>query len=391
MKLGRKFFALLTATIFALSFMTSIAVADEGGDALFVFPEGEAGYNDEGVDFKVAFHDGSSADQLTDDPNNIDLVKKIVVTFSGDSNFFKPEISIDTPGGWKTVYHPDEEGELDVTEGPQALVFDFTEELKGDGSGNWLSVITHLHYKNDMYLQLDSVAFLDADDEVLFAAGIIEEDPEGNDPEGNDPEGNDPEDKTPEDKTPVVEDKDSSDVKTGVLFKYPDGETGYSEDTNTTVVFHGGEGELVADASDIDLIEKIRLNFGGDSDFFKIKVIIDSGQGWDTVFDNSGVDDDGISVANGPIEITLSDKHKAANDDGNKWLKVRVELHYKNAMSLQLESIDFLGADGKSIVSAGDDVNSSPATGAISTTLFLGLGLTALGTGAVVLKKKEEK
>ena len=71
-----------------------------------------------------------------------------------------------------------------------------------------------------------------------------------------------------------MEDKDSSDVKTGVLFKYPDGETGYSEDTNTTVVFHGGEGELVADASDIDLIEKIRLNFGGDSDFFMIKVFI---------------------------------------------------------------------------------------------------------------------
>lgn len=72
------------------------------------------------------------------------------------------------------------------------------------------------------------------------------------------------------------------------------------------------------------------------------------------------------------------------------WVEVIINLKNKTEGPLEITRLDFKDADGNVVLSHGA-ASDAPKTGVVSTALFLGLGAAVFGTGAVVLKKKEEK
>ena len=88
------------------------------------------------------------------------------------------------------------------------------------------------------------------------------------------------------------------------------------------------------------------------------------------------------------------------------WVELIINVDLQGEGDLKVAGIIFKDGDNNAIATMGetdlggadtdtnDDADSgdeSPSTGVLSTALFLGLGATALGTGTVLLKKKEEK
>jgi len=88
---------------------------------------------------------------------------------------------------------------------------------------------------------------------------------------------------------------------------------------------------------------------------------------------------------------------------GTNWCEAVLNLRNKSEGPLEVTRIDFLDEAGAVVLSVGSETASAtetstevttteatPKTGVVSTALFLGLGATVFGTGALVLKKKED-
>lgn len=73
-----------------------------------------------------------------------------------------------------------------------------------------------------------------------------------------------------------------------------------------------------------------------------------------------------------------------------RYCEVIVSLKEKSEGPLQVKRLDFKDAAGTVVLSHGAASEAAPKTGVVSTALFLGLGAAVLGTGSVVLKKKED-
>jgi LPXTG-motif cell wall-anchored protein len=81
----------------------------------------------------------------------------------------------------------------------------------------------------------------------------------------------------------------------------------------------------------------------------------------------------------------------AMNGSGTQWCEAVINLRNKSEGPLEVTRMEFKDEAGEVILTVGEPASdAAPKTGVVSTALFLGLGAAVLGTGAVVLKKKED-
>lgn len=81
------------------------------------------------------------------------------------------------------------------------------------------------------------------------------------------------------------------------------------------------------------------------------------------------------------------------NGAGTNWCEAVVNLRNKTEGPLEVTRMDFKDEAGNVLLTVGPEAGSSdatPKTGVVSTAVFFGLGAAVLGTGAVILKKKED-
>jgi len=84
----------------------------------------------------------------------------------------------------------------------------------------------------------------------------------------------------------------------------------------------------------------------------------------------------------------------AMNGAGTTWCEAVVNLRDKTEGPLEITRMEFKDEAGNVLLTVGPEPaggDAAPKTGVVSTALFFGLGAAVLGTGAVVLKKKEEE
>jgi len=190
-------------------------------------------------------------------------------------------------------------------------------------------------------------------------------------------------------------------------FDYPE-DAGYvSPDNDVWVVLFGGAAAppLTDDEALRDSIRSVDVIISGNATFDAH--IVANGPSW-TPHDFYGQSVDGETTINIPYDMT-----------GVGYTEVVVNLKNKSEGPLQITRMDFKDADGNVVLAHGaasdaapveepaddnDDVvevaetapeapaktETAPKTGLVSSALLLGLGAVAFGTGAVVLKKKED-
>lgn len=159
----------------------------------------------------------------------------------------------------------------------------------------------------------------------------------------------------------------------------------YPEDANVAtnndvwVVLYGGTAAppLTNDTSVRDAIRSVDVVISGKATFDA--EIITNGPSW-VPYTFAGQEVDGVMSINVKYDMT---------DLG--YAEVVVNLKNKSEGPLQITRMDFKDADGNVVFTHGlADESSTPKTGVVSTALFFGLGAAVLGTGAVILKKKED-
>ncbi|NLP16577.1 MAG: LPXTG cell wall anchor domain-containing protein [Clostridiales bacterium] len=161
-------------------------------------------------------------------------------------------------------------------------------------------------------------------------------------------------------------------------FDYPE-EAGVATDNDVWVKIIGG-GTVIGDADIAHATRSVDLTISGNASF-ELEFIYNSDAGWLPV-NMPGESVDGEKVYNFPM-----------NGAGTSWCEAVVNLKNKSEGPLQVTSMAFKDENGEVILFHGLDTSGSgdaPKTGVVSTALFLGLGAAVLGTGAVVLKKKED-
>ncbi len=165
-------------------------------------------------------------------------------------------------------------------------------------------------------------------------------------------------------------------------FDYPN-EANAATNNDVWVVLYGGTAAtpLTDDVAIRDSITSVDVVIAGKATF--TAEIIANGPGpWSpTSYPDQEVD--GEMVLNLPYIM---------KDAG--YCEVVVNLQGKSEGALQIKRLDFKDADGNVVLAHGaaseGASEAAPKTGVVSTALFLGLGAAVLGTGAVVLKKKED-
>jgi len=89
-------------------------------------------------------------------------------------------------------------------------------------------------------------------------------------------------------------------------------------------------------------------------------------------------------------------KNFAMNGAGSTWCEAVLNITNKTEGPLEVTRMEFKDEAGNVLLTVGPErggasAAATPKTGVVSTALFFGLGAAVLGTGAVVLKKKENE
>jgi LPXTG-motif cell wall-anchored protein len=165
-------------------------------------------------------------------------------------------------------------------------------------------------------------------------------------------------------------------------FDYPE-EAGVATDNDVWVKIIGG-GTVIGDTDIAHATRSVDITITGNATF-DFEFVYNSDAGW-APLQLPGETVEGEKVFN-----------FAMNGAGTGWCEVVVNLQNKTEGALQVTRMDFLDEAGEVLLShgpaaAGGDAggDAAPKTGVVSTALFLGLGAAIFGTGAVVLKKKED-
>lgn len=190
-------------------------------------------------------------------------------------------------------------------------------------------------------------------------------------------------------------------------FDYPE-DAGYvSPDNDVWVVLFGGAAAppLTADEALRDSIRSVDVVITGNATF--TADLVANGPEW-TPHQFPGESVNGETIVTIPYDMT-----------GQGYTEIVVNLKDKSEGPLQITRIDFKDADGNVVLTHGaasdaapvenkedtteiteviettekapaKTTETAPKTGVVSTALFLGLGAVAFGSGAVVLKKKED-
>lgn len=155
-----------------------------------------------------------------------------------------------------------------------------------------------------------------------------------------------------------------------------------------------GGGEQYSDQETANKVAKVIYYFDGDCTIDVSHISNTEKGGWSpsTV---SGVVINGVTPVS--CDIKLNPKIVSA------WVEAIVNVYTKTAGPLSLVKAEFVDASGNVLVtiepkanvpattpSSSSSSSSLPKTGVVSTALVFGLGATAFGTGATLLKKKED-
>jgi LPXTG-motif cell wall-anchored protein len=164
-------------------------------------------------------------------------------------------------------------------------------------------------------------------------------------------------------------------------FDYPN-EADAPTNNDVWVVLFGGTAAtpLTDDVELRDSIESVDVVISGNATFSAEIVANGPGPWTPTSYPDQEVD--GELILNMPYIM---------KDAG--YCEVIVNLQGKSEGALSVKRIDFKDAAGSVVLSHGEAseaAEAAPKTGVVSTALFLGLGAAVFGTGAVVLKKKED-
>ncbi|NLO10647.1 MAG: LPXTG cell wall anchor domain-containing protein [Clostridiales bacterium] len=166
-------------------------------------------------------------------------------------------------------------------------------------------------------------------------------------------------------------------------FNYPN-DANAATNNDVWIVFYGGTATppINSDEAVRDSIKSVDVVISGKATF-NAELIYNYTGGWvPLTFADQEVD--GEMTLNMPCDGT-----------GAGYAEVVVNLKDKSEGPLAVKRLDFKDADGAVVLSHGEASaaaggEAAPKTGVVSTALFLGLGAAVLGTGAVVLKKKED-
>lgn len=164
-------------------------------------------------------------------------------------------------------------------------------------------------------------------------------------------------------------------------FDYPE-DAEVATNNDVWVVLFGGTAAppLTDDEALRDSIKTVDIVISGNASFDA--EIISNGPSW-VPYSHPG------QTVDGEMTLTLD-----YDMEGLGYSEVIVNLQNKSEGPLSVKRMDFKDADGNVVLAHGaaSEVASeaAPKTGLVSTALFLGLGATAFGTGAVILKKKED-
>lgn len=163
-------------------------------------------------------------------------------------------------------------------------------------------------------------------------------------------------------------------------FDYPE-EADVATDNDVWVKITGG-GSTVGNEEIAHATRSVDITITGEATF-ELEFIYNSDAGW-TPQSLPGEEVSGEKVYN-----------FAMNGAGTSYCEAVLNLKNKSEGPLQVTRMDFLDEAGEVLLSHGAGApagggDAAPKTGVVSTALFLGLGAAVLGTGAVVLKKKED-
>jgi LPXTG-motif cell wall-anchored protein len=152
-----------------------------------------------------------------------------------------------------------------------------------------------------------------------------------------------------------------------------------------------GSGTAHGNAEIANVTRSAAITISGNATF-DLEFIYNSDGGWAPAPQLTGESVDGSKVYNFDMDGT-----------GTNWCEAVLNLRNKSEGPLEVTRIDFLDEAGAVVLSVGSETASAtetstevttteatPKTGVVSTALFLGLGATVFGTGALVLKKKED-
>lgn len=164
-------------------------------------------------------------------------------------------------------------------------------------------------------------------------------------------------------------------------FDYPNEANAPTNNDVWMVLFGGTAATPITDDEALrDSVKSADVVITGNASF-NAEIIYNYTGGWvPTTFPDQTVDG----------EMTLN---IPADGTGAGYAEIVVSLKDKSEGPLSVKRIDFKDADGNIVISHGEAsaaADAAPKTGVVSTALFLGLGAAVLGTGAVVLKKKED-
>lgn len=166
-------------------------------------------------------------------------------------------------------------------------------------------------------------------------------------------------------------------------FNYPN-DANAATNNDVWIVFYGGTATtpINNDEAVRDSIKSVDVVISGKATF-NAEVIYNYTGGWvPTSFPSQEVD--------GEMSINVP-----CDGNGAGYAEIVVNLKDKSEGPLAVKRLDFKDADGVVVLSWGEAseeaaAEAAPKTGVVSTALFLGLGAAVLGTGSVVLKKKED-
>ena len=163
-------------------------------------------------------------------------------------------------------------------------------------------------------------------------------------------------------------------------YDYPE-EAGVATDNDVWVKIIGG-GNVLGDTDIAHATRSVDITITGKASF-DLEFIYNSDAGWLPVMQKCE-SVDGEKVYN--FEM---------NGDGTSWCEAVVNLQNKSEGPLQVTKMEFKDEAGNVLLTVGGDSeaaasDSTPKTGVVSTAIFFGLGAAAFGTGAVLLKKKED-
>lgn len=153
-----------------------------------------------------------------------------------------------------------------------------------------------------------------------------------------------------------------------------------------------GGGTTHGDAEIANATRSVVITISGKASY-DMEFVYNSSNGWAPSPELKGESVDGSKTYNFDMDGT-----------GTDWCEAVVNLRNKSEGALEVTRMDFLDEAGAVLLAVGPEAapeaatedtpdaapDEAPKTGIVSTALFLGFGAAVLGTGAVVLKKKED-